>query len=132
MAKRCEKIPKSIVTILLLFFGVLTVVFSAQQGKKVDPQLLAELTGAYELEIQRMKGVYLFIEEEGRLKGAPAGEKPFLLEPVEGEDLTFVGYYPDDIEHQYKFLRDEEGKIAKCILSIPEMGLVVHMIKMKK
>jgi len=55
-----------------------------------------------------------------------------VLEPVEGKDMTFVGYSPDGTEHLFKFMRDEEGKVAKCILSIPAMGLVVDMFKMEK
>jgi len=102
------------------------------QVKKVDPALLDELVGGYQVEIQGQMGIYVFTAEEGQLKGAPAGESPSALEPVEGEDLIFVGYFPDGIEHRYKFLRNEEGKIAKCVLSVPEMGLVLDMIKLEK
>jgi hypothetical protein len=64
--------------------------------------------------------------------GAPAGEKPSVLEPVEGKEMTFVGHSSDGTELLFKFVRDEEGKVAKCILSIPAMGLVADMFKMEK
>ena len=104
----------------------------APQENKVDPKLLDELVGGYEFKIQGQTGAFVFISEEGRLMGAPAGENPSVLEPVEGKDMTFVGYSPDGTEHLFKFMRDEEGKVAKCILSIPAMGLVADMFKMEK
>ena len=104
----------------------------AQKENELNPKLLDELVGAYELKIQGQSGVYLFIEVEGKLKGAPAGEEPLALELVEGEDMTFAGHTPDGVEQFFKFMRNEEGKVAKCILSIPEAGLVVDMFKLER
>lgn len=98
----------------------------------MDPKILDELVGGYEVKIQGQSGIFVFIAEEGKLKGAPAGDKPTVLEPVEGEGLTFVGYAPDGAEQFFKFLRDDEGNVAKCILSIPALGLVADMFKIKK
>ena len=107
-------------------------VSSAQEEKKVDPKLLDEIIGGYEFKIQGQAGVFVFVAEEGKLMGAPAGIKPAVLEPVEGEEMTFVGYNPDGTENFFKFLRDEEGNVAKCILSVPAMGLVADMFKIEK
>lgn len=104
----------------------------AQQENKLDPKLLDELIGGYEVKIQGQSGIFVFIAEEGKLMGAPAGEKPLVLELVEGEDMTFVGHTPDGTEQFFKFLRDEEGNVAKCILSIPALGLVADMFKIEK
>jgi hypothetical protein len=98
----------------------------------VDPALLDELIGAYQVEIQGLKGAYIFLQEEGKLKGAPAGEEPAVLELLEGEEMTFIGRTPDGAEQFFKFMRDEEGRVAKCILSIPDAGLVVDMFKLEK
>lgn len=114
-----------------LLFVMSTPTFS-QQENKVDPKILDELIGAYEVKIQGQTGAFIFIKEEGKLKGAPAGEEPSVLESVEGEDMTFKGYSPDGTEHLFKFLRNEEGKVAKCVLSIPTAGLVVDMFKLEK
>jgi len=132
MLRRREKIPVGVMALWCLFFFLMNGQSSARQEKTVDAGLLDELVGGYEFEIQGKKGVFVFIAEDGHLKGASSGEKPSLLEPVEGEELTFISYSRDNTEHRYKFLRDEYGKIAKCILSIPAAGLVVHMFKMEK
>ena len=104
----------------------------AKQEYRMDPKLLDELVGGYQLEIQGQKGAFVFIAEEGKLKGAPAGEEPSLLVPVEGEDMTFEGHSPDGTKHLFKFLRNEDGKVTKCILSIPAMGLLVDMFKIER
>jgi hypothetical protein len=121
-----------VIILLCLFFLAMVGQSSVSQEKKMDPELLDELVGGYKVEIQGQKGIFVFMAEEGQLKGAPAGEKPSLLEPVEGEELTFVSYSEDGTEQRFKFLRNEEGKIAKCILSIPAAGLVVDMFKLEK
>jgi hypothetical protein len=104
----------------------------ARQENEMDPKLLDELVGAYELKVQGQSGVYIFIKVEGKLKGAPAGEEPLELELVEGEDMTFVGHTADGAEQFFKFMRNDEGKVAKCILSIPDAGLVVDMFKLER
>jgi hypothetical protein len=106
--------------------------YYAQQEIKADTELLDELIGAYELKIQGQTGAFIFIEEEGKLKGAPAGEEPSLLELMEGQEMTFIGYLPDGTEQLFRFLRNEEGKVTKCLLSIPASGLVVDMFKVEK
>ena len=117
---------------LLFVLCVMNTISFAQQEKELDPKLLDELVGGYEFKIQGQPGVFVFIEEEGKLKGAPAGDEPLVLGLVEGEEMTFVGHTPDGTEQFFKFLRDEEGRVAKCILSIPTMGLVVDMFKLEK
>ncbi len=131
--RRKEK--KSLIVVMVFSFFILFVINTAsftQQENKVDPKLLDELVGGYTLKIQGQTGAFVFIVEEGKLMGAPAGENPSVLEPVEGKDMTFAGHSSDGTELLFKFVRDEEGKVAKCILSIPAMGLVADMFKMEK
>jgi hypothetical protein len=121
--------------VMTALFSVLLMLAAASfagQEKKLDPKLLAELVGNYEFNIQGQTGVFIFTSEEGNLRGAPAGDPQSELEPVEGEEMTFVGHSPDGAEFQFKFLRDEQGNIAKCIVSIPAMGLVADMFKIEK
>ena len=125
----------SLIGVMMCLFYILNMASTAsiaQQEKKLDPKLLDELVGGYELKIQGQAGVFVFIKEEGKLMGAPAGEKPVVVEPVEGKDLTFVGHSLDGTEHLFKFLRNEEGKVTRCILSIPAAGLVVDMFKIEE
>jgi len=123
-----------IVVILCAFFILCTISTASftPQENKVDPELLDELIGPYKVEIQGQTGAFIFIKEEGKLKGAPAGEEPSVLELMEGEDMTFVGRSPEGTEHLFKFLRNEEGKVKKCILSIPAMGLIVDMFRIEE
>ena len=125
--------PKMGISVLL--FSALFLVSStsfARQENKVDPKLLDELIGGYKCEIQGQKGTFVFRAKEGKLLGAPAGEEPLVLELVEGKDMTFVGHTPDGAEQFFKFLRNEEGKVAKCILSIPAAGLVIDMFRLEE
>lgn len=132
MPKKCLDSWIWVMMCLLFSLFMISTSFFAQEEKKVDPKILDELVGGYEVKIQGQSGIFVFIAEEGKLKGAPAGDKPTVLEPVEGEGLTFVGYAPDGAEQFFKFLRDDEGNVAKCILSIPALGLVADMFKIKK
>lgn len=132
MQKKCKDTWIAVMICLLFMPFMIGSSFFMQEEKKVDPKLLDELVGGYEVKIQGQSGIFVFMAEEGKLKGAPAGDKPTVLEPVEGEDLTFVGYAPDGTEQFFKFLRDDEGNVAKCILSIPALGLVADMFKIKK
>jgi len=130
-----RKGKNSLIGVMVCSFFILFVMNTAsfaQQENKVDPKLLDELIGGYEFKIQGQAGVFVFIAEEGKLMGAPAGEKPSVLEPVEGEKMTFVGYNPDGTEYLFKFLRNEEGKVAKCILNVPATGLLADMFKIEK
>jgi hypothetical protein len=121
-----------VLAFLLFILCMMNATSVAQQEKKLDTKLLDELVGGYAFKIQGKPGVFVFIAEEGKLKGAPAGDEPLVLGLVEGEKMTFVGHTPDGTKQLFKFLRDEEGKVAKCILSIPAMGLVVDMFKLEK
>jgi hypothetical protein len=132
MGIRYKKALIYVLNSLLFVLCMMNIASLAQQENKLDPKLLDELIGGYEFKVQGKPGVFVFIEEEGKLKGAPAGDEPLLLELVEGEEMTFVGHPLDGAEQFFKFLRDDEGKVAKCILSIPAMGLVVDMFKLEK
>ncbi|UCC39734.1 MAG: hypothetical protein JSV96_18485 [Candidatus Aminicenantes bacterium] len=102
-----------------------------KQEKKADAKLLDEIAGSYEFDYQGQIIVFVFSVEDGKLMGAPEGEGQEVIEPVEGEEMTFVGYSPDGTEYQFKFERDEEGKITKCTASLPAMGIKVEGIKIK-
>jgi hypothetical protein len=131
MKKRVILFMGIIVCSLFVLFMMNPASFAFQENK-VAPKLLDELIGGYKFEIQGQKGAFVFIAEEGKLMGAPAGEKPSELKPVKGKDMTFVGYSPDGTEQFFKFLRNEEGKVAKCIFSIPATGLVIDMFKLEE
>jgi len=132
MTQRSKNILSGFMTGLFFLLFMITATSFAKQENTVDPKLLEELVGNYEFNIQGQTGVFIFSAEDGNLMGAPAGESHSLLKPVEREEMTFIGHSPDGTELHFKFVRDEEGKVAKCVISIPAMGLVADMFKMKE
>ena len=117
----------TIVCVVCMLF-VMSVSSLAQENKQQEDKrakLLAEIAGNYEFEFEGQFIVFVFSVEEGKLMAAPEGEVPEALEPVEGEEMGFVGYSPTGDEFQIKFERNDEGKIDKCIISVPAMGIEV-------
>jgi len=54
------------------------------------------------------------------------------LNPLEEKEMTFVSSPPEGPEYQYKFFRDEEGRITKCLGSIPAMGVKAEGTRIKE
>ena len=114
-----------------MFMQLVFIPVSFGQAKKADPKLLAEIAGNYEFEYQGEAMVFEFSVEDGKLMGAPEGEAPEVMELMEGEEMKFIGFSPDGSEYQFAFARDEEGKITKCTVSVPAMGIDVEGIRIK-
>jgi len=122
-------------------FGVLTCLafllsvfggMSFSQEKKIDTEkLYNEIAGSYEFEYEGQYIVFVISVEDGNLMGAPEGEVPDVLQPVEDKDMSFVGFSPDGAEYQFKFGREDDGKITKCTINVPAMGLEVEGARIK-
>lgn len=119
------------VSCMLLVLNVSSLAQEKKQEEGKGAKVLAEIAGNYEFEFQGQFIVFIFSVEEEKLMGAPEGEVKEELEPVQGEELTFVGYAPDGSEFRFVFMKDEDGKIAKCKLSVPAMGIEVEGTKIK-
>ncbi len=105
---------------------------SFAQEKNVDSEkLYSEIAGSFEFEYESEYIVFVFTVEEGKLMGAPEGEVPDVLQPVEDTDMEFTGFDPNGNEFQFKFSRDEEGKITKCTVSVPAAGIEVEGARIK-
>jgi hypothetical protein len=115
--------------LLVLNLSSLAEVKIQEKGK--GAKVLSEIAGNYEFEYQGEFIVFVISVEDGKLMAAPEGEVQEELEPVEGEELTFVGYAPDGREFRFVFKKDEEGKITICKLSVPAMGIEVEGKKIK-
>jgi len=105
---------------------------TAAKDKPVDmKKLIAEIVGDYEFSAQGETLLVQFIEQDGRLFGAPPGETPEEIHPVEGKPLCFditlaqTGQY-----YELQFVRNDQGVIDKCVMSV--MGMVVEGFKLKK
>lgn len=115
-------------TFLLSVFGGM----SFAQEKKMDTEkLYNEIAGSFEFEHEGQYVVFEFTVEDGNLMGAPEGEVPDVLQPVEDKDMTFVGFDPDGTEFQFKFARDDEGKLNKCTVIVPAAGIEVEGARIK-
>lgn len=118
-------------TCLAFTLSVFSIPGLAQEKTEATEKLLKEIAGNYEFEYQGEYIVFVFTQENGNLLGAPEGEAAEILEPVEGEEMTFLGYAPDGAEYRFKFARDEGGELTKCTVSVPAMGLEVEGAKIK-
>jgi hypothetical protein len=127
------KESKSLVQISTCFLFVLLVFGAASyaQKKTADVSILEEIAGKYEFTYGGQTQVFVFSVKEGQLMGAPEGETQETLEPVEGGEMTFIGHPPDGGEIQFEFMRDEEGKITKCLASVPAMGIEAEGVRIK-
>ena len=87
------------------------------QDKPVDmKKLLAEIVGDYEFSIQGQSMLVQFTEVEGKLFGAPPGETPEQIMPVEGKALCFdVTLAQSGAYYQLQFVRNDKGVIDKSM-----------------
>ena len=104
----------------------------AAKDKPVDmKKLLAEIVGDYSFEFQGQTLLVQFTEQDGKLFGAPPGETPEEIKPVEGKPLGFDVTVADSGDYyELQFVRNDKGVIDKCIMSV--QGMVVEGYKIAK
>ena len=102
---------------------------AAAQDKPVDmKKLIAEIVGDYEFAPQGQILLVTFSEQDGKLFGAPPGETPEEISPVEGKPLCFDVTLADSGDYyELQFVRNDKGVIDKCIMSV--QGMVVEGAK---
>lgn len=105
---------------------------AAVKDKPVDmKKLVAEIVGDYEFSVQSETLLVQFTDVDGKLFGAPPGETPEEIQPVEGKPLCFgVTVSTNGQYYELQFARNAEGIIDKCVLTV--MGVVVEGYKIKK
>ncbi len=131
MIQQSKKSILSALTCLALLLSVFGGMSFAQEKKADTEKLYNEIAGKYEFEYQGEYIVFVIKMEEGKLMIAPEGEVPDVLQPVEDKDLTFKAFNPDGMEYQFKFARDDDGKITKCTASVPSAGIEAEGKKIK-
>ena len=104
----------------------------AAQDKPVDmKKLLAEIVGDYSFEFQGQTLLVQFTEQDGKLFGAPPGETPEEIKPVEGKPLGFdVTVSTNGDYYELQFVRNDKGVIDKCVMTV--QGMVVEGYKIAK
>ena len=105
---------------------------AAAQDKPVDmKKLIAEIVGEYDFSIQGESLTVLFTEQDGKLFGAPPGETPEEIKPVEGKPLCFeVTLAESGDYYELQFVRNDKGVIDKCVMNT--MGMTVEGMKIIK
>jgi hypothetical protein len=105
---------------------------AAAKDKPVDmKKLIAEIIGDYEFSAEGQTLLVQFTEADGKLFGAPPGQTPEEIHPVEGKPLCFdVTVSTNGQYYELQFVRNAEGGIDKCVMSV--MGVVVEGFKIKK
>ncbi|MCJ7618510.1 MAG: hypothetical protein MUO43_18460 [Desulfobacterales bacterium] len=114
--------------LLLSVFGGMSI---AQEKGGDTEKLYGEIAGDYAFEYEGQTMVFVVSGEDGKLMVAPEGEVPDVLKPVEETEMAFIAYSPDGTEYQFKFARDDEGKITKCTVTVPAAGIEVEGIRIK-
>ena len=115
-------ISKKTILILTLALFVLSASLFAYYQEDAEKKY-APLVGDFEFDMQGQIMVVSFWVEDGKLVGAPEGETPEELEPVEGEDLKFEVNTADGQFMELEFVKDEAGNINTCIVLMMGMEL---------
>lgn len=104
---------------------------AAAQDKPVDmKKLLAEIAGDYDFSFQGQSLLVQFMESDGKLFGAPPGETPEEIRPVEGKPLCFdVTLAANGDYYELQFVRNDQGVIDKCIMTA--QGMIIEGYKIK-
>jgi hypothetical protein len=97
----------------------------ATQDKPVDmKKLITEIAGDYSFDFQGQTLLVQFTEQDGRLYGAPPGETPELISPVEGKPLCFDVTVADSGDYYVlQFVRNDKGVIDKCVMTVQGMDI---------
>lgn len=105
---------------------------AAAKDKPVDmKKLIAEIVGDYDFSFQGQSLLVQFTEQDGKLFGAPPGETPEEIRPVEGKPLCFdVTVAASGDYYELQFVRNDQGAIDKCVMSV--QGMVIEGYKIKK
>jgi len=101
----------------------------ASQDKPVDmKKLLAEIIGDYEFLAEGQPLLVQFTEADGKLFGAPPGETPEEIQPVEGKPLCFdITLAQSGQYYELQFVRNDKGVIDKCVINVG--GMVIEGVK---
>lgn len=117
--------------LVLALLAALAAPAPAQDKPEDQKKVLAEIAGKYDFTFQGETLTVIFSEENGKLIGAPVGETPQEIKPVEGKPLCFDVTVADSGQYyELQFVRNEQGVIDKCVMTT--MGMEIEGIKVMK
>jgi len=127
-----KTIRKAATALLALACLAALAIPAAAQDKPVDmKKVIADIIGDYEFSIQGESMIVQFTEQNGKIFGAPVGEAPEELTPVEGKSLCFgVTVAANGQYYELQFVRNDKGVIDKCVMNA--MGMTVEGLKIIK
>ncbi|HSA96312.1 MAG TPA: hypothetical protein VLJ16_09685 [Acidobacteriota bacterium] len=111
----------------LAFLAVSAAAQAAPQAAKPDKpvdmkKLIAEIVGDYNFDVQGQSMLIQFTESGGKVFGAPVGETPEEIHPVEGKPLCFDVTVSGSGQYYFlEFVRNEKGVIDTCLLTAEGM-----------
>ncbi len=109
----------------LLFFSALVFSLGQDLEKKYTP-----IIGTYEFYVEEQVMNIKFWVEEEKFWGAPEGETPAEIVPMEGEEWKFETTTDEGQYYMIEFVKDESGKFNKCI--IESMGMQIEGTRIKQ
>jgi hypothetical protein len=102
-----------------------------QQKPEDMKTLMADIAGEYSFEFQGQALLVEFTVLDGKLFGAPPGETPEEIHPVEGKPRCFDVTVSDSGDYYFlEFVRNDKGVIDKCLMTV--QGMVVEGTKIVK
>ncbi|MGD8538252.1 MAG: hypothetical protein PVI66_06015 [Candidatus Aminicenantes bacterium] len=105
--------------LMLMVFSPLAFSMGDDLAKKYGP-----IVGTYEFQMDADVMTVKFWVEEEKFWGAPEGETPAEIVPMEGEEWKFEATTDDGQYFIISFVKDESGKFNKCILE--SMGMEIE------
>jgi len=126
MTRFVRKTTKAVLVLSLL--TALAAPATAQDKPEDSTKILGEIAGTYDFSYQGQTLTVVFSVENGKLFGAPPGETPEEIKPMEGKPLCFdITVSTTGVYYELKFVRNELGVIDKCIMTT--MGMELEGIK---
>ncbi len=110
--------------------AVLLVLPAAAQTKPAaESYQLGELAGDYEFTAEGQALLVRFFVDNARLFGAPPDETPEEILPVKDKPLCFEVTVQGSEYYFLKFVRNDQGEIDTCIMSVQGMEIPGKKIK---
>jgi hypothetical protein len=111
----------------IIICSVLVLIFSSALAFSLGEDLekkYAPIIGTYEFYVEAQIMNIKFWVEEDKFWGAPPGETPAEIVPVEGEEWKFEATTDEGQFFIISFAKDESGKFNKC--TVESMGMVIE------
>lgn len=120
--KRSPLVLSTLVIVLIGLAGAASAQTAPQAVAQAKPEdmkkLIADIAGEYSFEFQGQTLLVQFSVQDGKLFGAPPGETPEEIVPVEGKPRCFEATVAANGQYYFlEFVRNDKGVIDKCLMT---------------